>query len=62
MAIGRISGPMLFSNLDRQGTDLAFESNLLYLDVNNGRVGVVNSSPQYSFDASGNVKVSNIDF
>ena len=60
MAIGRISGPMLFSNLDRQGTDLAFESNLLYLDVNNGRVGVVNSSPQYSFDASGNVKVSNI--
>ena len=60
MAIGRISGPMLFSNLDRQGINLAFESNLLYLDVNNGRVGVVNSSPQYSFDASGNVKVSSI--
>jgi hypothetical protein len=60
MAIGRISGPMLFSNLERQGVNLAFESNLLYLDVNNGRVGVVNSSPQYAFDSSGNVKLSNI--
>ena len=60
MAIGRISGPMLFSNLERQGIDLAFESNLVYLDVTNGRVGIVNSSPQYSLDASGNVKVSNI--
>jgi len=60
MAIGRISGPMLFSNLERQGIDLAFESNLLYLDVTNGRVGVVNSSPQYQFDSSGNVKLANV--
>ena len=60
MAIGRISGPMLFSNLERQGVDLAFQSNLLYLDVNNLRVGIINSSPQYSLDASGNVKLSNI--
>lgn len=60
MAIGRISGPMLFSNLERQGVDLAFQSNLLYLDVNNLRVGVINSSPQYSLDASGNVKMANI--
>jgi len=60
MAIGRISGPMLFSNLERQGVDLAFESNLLYLDVNNSRVGVINDSPQYSFDSSGNVKLANI--
>jgi hypothetical protein len=60
MAIGRISGPMLFSNLDRQGVDLAFQSNLLYLDVNNLRVGVINSSPQYAFDSSGNVKLANI--
>jgi len=60
MAIGRISGPMLFSNLERQGVDLAFQSNLLYLDVTNLRVGVINSSPQYAFDSSGNVKLSNI--
>ncbi|CAB4132846.1 hypothetical protein UFOVP257_7 [uncultured Caudovirales phage] len=60
MAIGRISGPMLFSNLERQGYNLAFESNLLYLDVNNFRVGVINSSPQYAFDSSGNAKLANI--
>ncbi len=60
MAIGRISGPMLFSNLERQGVDLAFESNLLYLDVNNRRVGVINTSPQYTLDSSGNVKLANI--
>ena len=30
MAIGRISGPMLFSNLERQGLDLAIEGNLIY--------------------------------
>jgi hypothetical protein len=60
MAIGRISGPMLFSNLERQGIDLAFQSNLLYIDVNNLRVGIVNSSPQYALDSSGNVKLANI--
>jgi len=60
MAIGRISGPMLFSNLERQGVDLAFESNLLYLDVNNRRIGVINTSPQYALDSSGNVKLANI--
>jgi hypothetical protein len=60
MAIGRISGPMLFSNLERQGVDLAFESNLIYIDVTNHRVGVVNSSPQYSLDSSGNVKLANL--
>jgi hypothetical protein len=60
MAIGRISGPMLFSNLERQGVDLAFESNLLYLDVTNRRVGINNTSPQYAFDSNANVKISNI--
>ena len=33
MAVGRISGPLLKSNLIRNGIDLAFETNLLYLDV-----------------------------
>lgn len=60
MAIGRISGPMLFNNLERQGVDLAFQSNLLYLDVTNLRVGIINSSPQYALDSSGNVKLANI--
>lgn len=60
MAIGRISGPMLFSNLERQGLDLAFDSNLVYLDVTNRRVGITNTSPQYSLDNPGNVKLANI--
>lgn len=51
---------MLFSNLERQGVDLAFQSNLLYLDVNNLRVGILNDSPQYAFDSSGNVKLANV--
>lgn len=51
---------MLFSNLERQGVDLAFEANLLYLDVNNRRVGVINTSPQFALDSSGNVKLANI--
>lgn len=51
---------MLFPNLERQGVDLAFESNLLYLDVNNLHVGIINNSPQFPLDVSGNVKLSNI--
>lgn len=60
MAIGRISGPMLFSNLERQGVDLAFDSNLVYLDVANRRVGITNTSPQYAIDSPGNVKLANV--
>jgi len=60
MAIGRISGPMLFSNLERQGVDLAFDSNLVYLDVANRRVGITNTSPQYTIDSPGNVKLANV--
>ena len=39
-ALGRISGPLLKSNLIRNGIDLAFETDLLYLDVNNQKIGV----------------------
>ena len=45
MAIGRITGQMLSANLARSGTDLAFETNLLVLDVTNSRVGVGTASP-----------------
>ena len=45
MAIGRISGQMLKANLLRSGTDLAFETNLLVLDVTNSYVGVGTASP-----------------
>jgi len=42
--VGRISGPLLKENLERKGIDLAFETDLLYLDVQNRRVGVRRSN------------------
>jgi len=45
MAIGRITGQMLSANLARSGTDLAFETTLLVLDVSNSRVGIGTASP-----------------
>ena len=57
MAIGRISGPMLFSNLERQGIDLAFEGNLIYLDVTNSNVGINTSTPNADLQVVG---VSNL--
>jgi hypothetical protein len=48
MAIGRISGAMLKSNLERLGTDLAVDTDLLYLDVTNNRVGINTATPSQS--------------
>ena len=60
MAIGRITGPMLFNNLERQGVDLAIDGNLIYADVTNRRVGINQPNPAYSVDAPGNVRFANI--
>jgi len=43
--LGRISGTLLHNNLLRNGTDLAFETNLLYLDVTNARIGIKSNAP-----------------
>ena len=40
MALGRISGPLLRDNLYRDGVDIAFETDLLYIDVVRGRIGI----------------------
>ena len=53
MAIGRISGQMLKSNLLRSGTDLAFETNLLVLDVTNSRIGIGTASPAVQLHVNG---------
>jgi hypothetical protein len=60
MAIGRISGPLLKANLNREGIDLAFETDLLYLDVNNSRIGVKTASPQYDLDVNGTTRTTNL--
>ena len=51
MAIGRISGAMLKANLERQGTDLAVETDLLYIDVANDRIGINTNAPTTSLQA-----------
>ena len=60
MAIGRISGPMLQSNLERQGLDLSIETDLLYFDVTNNRIGVRTAMPSYSLDVLGNGQIGNV--
>ena len=57
MAIGRISGAMLKSNLERNGTDLAVETDLLYIDVANNRIGINTNTPTQSLQAD-NVTIS----
>ena len=60
MAIGRISGSMLKSNLTRNGVDLAFETNILYLDVTNARVGIGTSSPSTTLHVIGTTTTNNL--
>ena len=60
MAVGRISGPLLKSNLIRNGVDLAFDTDLLYLDVNNKRIGINTSNPQFDLDVSGTTRTTNL--
>ena len=63
--VGRISGPLLKSNLERNGIDLAFRDNLsttqlLYLDVNNGKIAVNTDSPSKDLDIAGNSKTNTV--
>ena len=58
MAIGRISGPLLAKNLLRDGVDLAFETDLLYLDVTSGRIGIRKNNPAYELDVNGTINAT----
>lgn len=63
MAIGRISGALLFSDLDRQSVDLAFTTNgkpLTYMDFTNFRFGVNTNSVVDTFTVAGTANVSGI--
>ena len=59
MALGRISGAMLQGNLERDGSDLAFETDLLYLDVANNRIGIKNTTPAHNLDVATSGKIGN---
>jgi cytoskeletal protein CcmA (bactofilin family) len=65
MAVGRISGPLLKSNLIRNGIDLAFETDLLYLDVTdpdpaNHKVGIKTTSPTHELQVNGTTRTNNL--
>ena len=59
MAIQRIGGKMLESNLSRE-TNLAFQTDLLYIDVGNNRVGIRTNAPgAFALDVNGSARVVN---
>ena len=60
MAIGRISGQLLKSNLLRAGENLAFETDLLYLDVVNSRIGIKTAAPSTDLDVNGHTRSTNL--
>jgi len=60
--LGRISGKLLKADLVRHGIDLKFRNgptdpDILYLDVNNNRVGINTSSPQFDLDVDSQIFV-----
>ena len=61
MAVGKISGPLLSSNLVRDGVNLAVETDLLFIDVNKSRIGVNTDSPQFDLDVNGTVRTTHLD-
>ncbi len=58
--VGRISGQLLNENLERDGVDLSFETDLVYLDVNNQRVGIKTDTPYRTLTVNGTTIVPNI--
>lgn len=58
MAITKIAGDLLESNLIRT-TDLAFNTNVLVVDVDNGRIGVGTATPgNFKLDVVGDTRIT----
>ena len=63
--VGRISGPLLTANLERNGINLTFrntssDTQLLFLDVNNGKIGVNKGVAGYELDINGMSRSTNL--
>ena len=58
--LGRISGPLLADNLLRNKENLAFESSVMYLDVNNNFVGFNTAAPARNLNISGKSLTTNL--
>ena len=58
--LGRISGKLLAENLERNGIPLAFETDLLYLDTENLKIGINTDAPTYEFSVNGDTLSKNV--
>ncbi len=52
--VGKISGPLLAPNLERSGIDWSVDTDLLYLNVNDGRVGFATDVPDATLSINDN--------
>jgi hypothetical protein len=57
--LGRISGPLLADNLKRNGSNLAVDTQLLYLDVTNKYIGINTDIPTREFLVNGLTNTTN---
>jgi hypothetical protein len=60
VAISRIGGKLLKSNLDRD-SNLTFNTNTLVVDYSNGRIGIGTVSPSTILEVSGTVTVNQLE-
>lgn len=63
--LGRISGPLLESNLNRNGVDLTFRNysvsdDLLYLEVTGGKLGVNKTPITHKLEINGTTRTTNL--
>ena len=58
--LGRIGGQVLTDNLLRAGVDLAFETDLLYLNVTNRKIGVNKPVPVYDLDVNSEIGTNDL--
>ena len=64
--LGRIGGPLLEQNLVRNNIDLKFSNttfdstSIVYLDVNNGRIGIKDDTPTFDLDINNDARTTNM--
>jgi hypothetical protein len=60
MAVGQISGPLLSPNLVRNGINLSIDTDLVFYDVINRRVGIHRNTPNYDLDVNNLIHTTNL--
>ena len=58
--LNRVDGEMLKPDLLRRGVNLAFDGDLLYLDVNSRRVGINTAATSHALTVDGAIKAGQV--